>query len=39
MSEADAAVLRAFFASFGCCGVTDPVGDLVGLDLLQEEPA
>ncbi|MFZ5870024.1 MAG: hypothetical protein ACOYXW_05785 [Actinomycetota bacterium] len=39
MSEADAAVLRAFFASFGCCGVTDPVGELAGLGLLEEVPA
>lgn len=37
MSEADAAVLRAFFASFGCCGVTDPIGDLVDLGLLEED--
>lgn len=36
MSEADVAVLRAFFASFGCCGVTDPVEDLVSLGLLDE---
>jgi hypothetical protein len=35
MSEADAAVVRAFFSSFGCCGVTDPVDDLVGLGLLD----
>lgn len=39
MSDADAAVLRAFFGSFGCCGVTDPVGELAGLGLLEEEPA
>jgi hypothetical protein len=39
MSGADVSVLRAFFASFGCCGVTDPVGDLVGLGLLEEVPA
>jgi hypothetical protein len=36
MSEADAAVLRAFFASYGCCGVMDPVGELVALALIKE---
>jgi hypothetical protein len=39
MSEADAAVVRAFFASFGCCGVTDPVAELAALGLLAERPA
>ena len=37
MSEADAAVLRAFFASFGCCGVTDPIGELAALGLVDRE--
>lgn len=36
MSEADAAVLRAFFTSFGCCGVLDPVRDLAGLGMVEE---
>jgi hypothetical protein len=36
MSEADASVLRAFFAAYGCCGVTDPIGELVSLHLIQE---
>jgi hypothetical protein len=36
MSEADAAVLRAFFTSYGCCGVMDPVGELVALALIKE---
>ncbi len=27
--------VRAAFVSFGCCGVTDPLGDLVTLGLLQ----
>jgi hypothetical protein len=39
MSDADAAVVRAFFASFGCCGVVDPIEDLVDLGLLEEESA
>lgn len=39
MGPGGAAAVRATFASFGCCGVTDPVGDLVGLGLLQEVPA
>jgi hypothetical protein len=26
--------VRAAFSSFGCCGVTDPLDDLVGLGLL-----
>jgi hypothetical protein len=35
MSEADASVARAFWSSFGCCGVTDPIADLVALGLLS----
>jgi hypothetical protein len=35
MSEADASVARAFWSSFGCCGVTDPIDDLVALGLLS----
>ena len=31
--------LRARFVSFGCCGVTDPIGDLVALGLVEEVPA
>jgi hypothetical protein len=34
MSEADASVIRAFWASFGCCGVTDPIDELAGLGIL-----
>jgi hypothetical protein len=34
MSDADAAVLRQFFVSFGCCGVTEPIDDLVALGLV-----
>jgi hypothetical protein len=37
MSEADASVIRAFWASFGCCGVTDPIEELAGLGLLQRD--
>jgi hypothetical protein len=39
MSEADASVIRAFWSSFGCCGVTDPIGELAGLGLLQRDPS
>ncbi len=39
MSEADASVTRAFWSSFGCCGVTDPVEDLAALGLLQAPSA
>ncbi len=35
MSAADAAIVRAFFASYGCCTVTDPVGELAGLGLVE----
>jgi hypothetical protein len=38
MSEADASVIRAFWSSFGCCGVTDPIGELAELGLLQRDP-
>jgi hypothetical protein len=34
MSAADASVARAFWSSFGCCGVTDPIDELVALGLL-----
>ncbi len=34
MSAADASVIRAFWASFGCCGVTDPISELTALGLL-----
>ena len=37
MSEADASVLRAFFTSYGCCDVMDPIRDLVTLGLIKEE--
>lgn len=30
---------RSALASFGCCGVLDPIQDLVGLGLLPEAPA
>jgi hypothetical protein len=36
MSEADASVLRAFFTSYGCCGVMDPIGELAALGLITE---
>lgn len=34
--EADAGRVRRRFRSFGCCGVTDPVHDLVSLGLIKE---
>jgi hypothetical protein len=36
MSEADVSVVRAFFTAYGCCGVLDPIGDLVALGLISE---
>jgi hypothetical protein len=36
MSAADAAIVRAFFTAYGCCGVTDPVTDLAALGLLED---
>jgi hypothetical protein len=36
MSEADASVVRAFFTSYGCCAVMDPIGDLAALGLITE---
>jgi len=36
LTDADAAAIRAHLASFGCCGVTDPIDDLAALGLLQE---
>lgn len=37
MSEADASVLRAFFTSFGCCGVLDPIRELAAFGLITDE--
>jgi hypothetical protein len=37
MSEADSSVVRAFFTSYGCCGVMDPLGDLAALGLIREK--
>jgi hypothetical protein len=36
MSEADASVVRAFFTSYGCCAVSDPIADLAALGLIKE---
>ena len=35
LAGASIAAVRGAFVSFGCCGVTDPVGDLVALGLLD----
>ena len=35
MSAADAAIVRAFFTAYGCCEVTDPIGELAGLGLVE----
>ena len=35
LDAAAATAVRTTFASFGCCGVTDPVDDLVALGLLE----
>jgi hypothetical protein len=36
LAGADVAAVRAAFVSFGCCGVQDPVADLVTLGLLDD---
>lgn len=36
MSAADASIVRAFFTSYGCCDVTDPIGELTALNLIEE---
>lgn len=36
-APADCVAVRGTFRSFGCCGVTDPVGDLAGLGLIEED--
>ena len=33
----DVAAVRRSFVSFGCCGVTDPIGELVSLGLLDTD--
>ena len=35
MSAADAAIVRAFFTAYGCCEVTDPLGELTTLGLIE----
>jgi hypothetical protein len=35
MSAADVAIVRAFFTAYGCCEVTDPIGELTTLGLVQ----
>jgi hypothetical protein len=35
MSTADASIVRAFFTAYGCCGVTDPIGELATLNLVE----
>lgn len=37
MSVADASIVRAFFTAYGCCRVTDPVGELTALNLVAED--
>jgi hypothetical protein len=39
LARADVAAVRRSFMSFGCCGVTDPVDDLVALGLLGDGTA
>ncbi len=36
MSAADAAIVRAFFTAYGCCTVTDPVGELTAYAMVEE---
>jgi hypothetical protein len=35
-SDDEASGVRTLFRSFGCCGVTDPLGDLAALGLLED---
>ena len=35
LDDADASRLRSLFTAYGCCEVTDPIGDLETLDLLD----
>ena len=35
LDEADAARVRSFFTAYGCCEVTDPIGELDDLDVLD----
>ena len=35
MSAADAAIVRAFFTAYGCCEVTEPLGELTTLGLIE----
>jgi hypothetical protein len=37
MSAADVAAVRGSFTSYGCCEVTDPIGELSALHLLEEQ--
>ncbi|MEO6957833.1 MAG: hypothetical protein ABI137_13905 [Antricoccus sp.] len=39
LSEAQQAAVRGQFTSFGCCGVGDPIGDLLKLGLISEDYA
>lgn len=39
LTEQDAAAARAVLVSFGCCGVLDPIGDLVDLGLVEPADA
>jgi hypothetical protein len=38
LSDDDAAAIRRVFASFGCCGVTEPLAELAGLGVIPELP-
>ena len=37
MTSEEVAEVRAVFRAYGCCTVTDPIGELVELGLLKEE--
>jgi hypothetical protein len=39
LSDRDVIGVRALFRSFGCCGVTDPINDLIALGLVDGEVA
>jgi hypothetical protein len=39
LDDSDAARLRSFFTAYGCCEVTDPIGELDDLGVLDLDPS
>lgn len=38
LTTIDVAAVRATFTAYGCCGVTDPITELLALHLIEENP-